>query len=69
MEYLINKSVRLQNRGFNELDSWSSMLKKAQLKLYNAYKIKDIETADDISKEIDFIQKQVIRLTYIDKDK
>jgi hypothetical protein len=38
------------------------MLKKAQLKLLSAYTKKDIELADKTSKEIDFIQKQVIRL-------
>jgi hypothetical protein len=63
MENLINKNIRLQNKGIDELDSWSLMLKKAQIKLLTAYNKKDIELADDVSKEIDFIQKQVIRLT------
>ena len=47
----------------DELDSWSLMLKRAQVKSLAAYNKKDIELADKISKEIDFIQKQVIRLT------
>lgn len=47
----------------DELDSWSLMLKRAQLKSLAAYNKKDVELADKISKEIDFIQKQVIRLT------
>lgn len=69
MDNLIDKNIRLQNRGLSEFDSWTTMLKKAQLKLYNTYRKKDIESADDINKEIDFIQKQVIRLSSIDKDK
>jgi hypothetical protein len=63
MENLINKNIRLQNKGMDELDSWSLMLKRAQVKSLAAYNKKDVELADKISKEIDFIQKQVIRLT------
>lgn len=63
MDNLINKNIRLQNDGLSELESWSSMLKKAQLTSLSAYTKKDIELADKVSKEIDFIQKQVIRLT------
>lgn len=63
MENLINKNIKLQNKGLSELESWATMLKKAQLKSLSAYNKKDTELADKISKEIDFIQKQVIRLT------
>jgi hypothetical protein len=63
MENLINTNIRLQNNGLSELECWTSMLKKAQLKLLSAYTKKDVELTDKVSKEIDFIQKQVIRLT------
>jgi len=39
------------------------MLKKAQTKLFNAYKRKDEQSVDDGQKDVDFIQRQLIRLS------
>jgi len=63
MDKLINKNIGLQNSGINEDEAWLSMLKKAQTKLFNAYKRKDTEAIDNNQKEVDFIQKQLIRLS------
>jgi hypothetical protein len=63
MEKLINKNIGLQNSGINEDEAWLLMLKKAQTKLFNSYKKKDTEAIDNNQKEVDFIQKQLIRLS------
>lgn len=62
MEKLINKNISLQNTGVSEEEGWLLMLKKAQTKLFNAYKRKDSEIIDDVQKDIDFIQRQLVRL-------
>ncbi len=63
MDNLINKNIGLQNTGMSEDEAWVTMLNKAQIKLLNAYKGKDTETIDKVKKEIDFIQRQVVRLS------
>ena len=63
MDKLIDKNVGLQNSGMSEYDGWLSMLKKAQTKLFNAYKRKDEQSIDDGQKDVDFIQRQLIRLS------
>jgi hypothetical protein len=63
MENLINKNINLQNKALTEIEAWIYMLKTAQLILLKAYNKKDFELAETINKEIDFIQKQVIRLS------
>jgi hypothetical protein len=63
MDKLINKNIGLQNHGISENDAWLWMLKKAQNKLFNSYKKKDNDAIENNQKEIDFIQKQLIRLS------
>jgi hypothetical protein len=63
MDKLINKNIGLQNSGISEDEAWLLMLKKAQTKLYNAYKKKDNEAIDNGQKDVDFIQRQLIRLS------
>jgi hypothetical protein len=63
MDKLVNKNIGLQNTGMSEDEAWSVMLKKAQTKLFNAYKRKDNEAIDKTEKEVDFIQRQVVRLS------
>lgn len=63
MDNLINKNIGLQNNGMNEYDAWLIMLKKSQTKLFNSYKKKDNDVIDENQKIVDFIQKQLIRLT------
>jgi hypothetical protein len=63
MDNLINKNIGLQNTGISEIDGWLLMLKKRQIKLFNAYNKKDDDLIHTIEKEVDFIQKQLIRLS------
>ena len=63
MDKLVNKNIGLQNSGMSEDEAWIVMLKKAQTKLFNAYKRKDNEVIDKVEKEVDFIQRQVVRLS------
>jgi hypothetical protein len=63
MDKLINKNIGLQNTGLDELEAWILMLKKTQTKLFNAYKKKDDDLINITNKDVDFIQKQVIRLS------
>jgi hypothetical protein len=63
MENLINKNIGIQNTGMNEYDAWFIMLKKSQTKLFNSYKKKDNDVIDENQKIVDFIQKQLIRLS------
>ena len=63
MDNLIDKNIGFQNSGMNEDDAWLLMLKKAQTKLFNAYKKKDNDSINKNQKEVDFIQKQLIRLS------
>jgi hypothetical protein len=63
MDNLINKNIGLQNTGINEYDAWIIMLKKAQTKLFNSYKRKDNDVINENQKIVDFIQKQLIRLS------
>ena len=62
MENLINKNISLQNKGLDERDSWIKMLSEVQKKLIKAYNIRCSELAEQHQKDIDFIQKQIIRL-------
>lgn len=62
MENLINKNIGLQNQGYTELESWTIMLTGAQKRLLVAYKL-NITAVSDVTKvEVDFIQKQIIRV-------
>lgn len=63
MDNLINKNIGFQNSGIDEGDAWLLMLKKAQTKLFNAYKKKNHDSISKNQKEVDFIQKQLIRLS------
>jgi hypothetical protein len=63
MDKLINKNIGLQNTGLTEIESWGLMLKKAQTKLFNAYNKKDSDSITNNQKDIDFIQKQILRLS------
>lgn len=63
MDKLINKNIGLQNSGISEDEAWLLMLNKAQSKLFNAYKKKDNEAIDNGQKDVDFIQRQLIRLS------
>lgn len=62
MEKLINRSISLQNRGLDELESWTEMLSEVQKKLIKAYNVRNAELAEQYQKDIDFIQKQIVRL-------
>ena len=62
MENLINKNISLQNRGMDELEGWVKMLSNVQKKLIKAYNLRNSELAEQHQKDIDFIQKQIIRL-------
>ena len=63
MDNLIDKNIGFQNSGMSEDDAWLLMLKKAQTKLFNAYKKKNNDSISKNQKEVDFIQKQLIRLS------
>lgn len=63
MDKLIDKNIGLQNSGISEYEAWLTMLKKAQTRLFNAYKRKDEQAVENGQKEVDFIQRQLIRLT------
>jgi hypothetical protein len=64
MDKLINKNIGLQNKtAITEYEAWLLMLKKSQSKLFNAYKRKDSDAIDEGQKEVDFIQRQLIRLS------
>lgn len=62
MEHLINKSISLQNKGLDELEAWTKMLSEVQKKLIKAYNLRNSELAEQHQKDIDFIQKQIVRL-------
>jgi hypothetical protein len=62
MEHLINRNIGLQNKGFDELESWLKMLLEVQKKLIKAYNVKDSDSSEQYQKDIDFIQKQIVRL-------
>lgn len=62
MDKLINKNIGLQNTGLTEIESWTLMLKKSQAKLFNAYNKKDSNSITNNQKDIDFIQKQILRM-------
>jgi|688.fasta_scaffold192267_4 hypothetical protein len=62
MENLINKNISLQNKGLDELEGWIKMLSDVQKKLIKAYNLRCSELAEQHQKDIDFIQKQIIRL-------
>ena len=62
MENLINKNIGLQNTGLVEIEAWIDMLKKSQQKLVKAYSNKSNDLAEQHQKDIDFIQKQIVRL-------
>lgn len=62
METLINKHIGMVNNGLKSYDAWSKILNQTQLKLVKAYSSKDIEFINQLTLEIDFIQKQIINL-------
>lgn len=63
MDNLINKNIGLQNTGISEYEAWLFMLKKAQTKLFVAYKKKQTDAIESGQKDVDFIQRQLIRLS------
>ena len=64
VDNLIDKNIGIQNNtGMTEDEAWLLMLKKSQNRLYNSYKRKDNESIDGLQKEIDFIQRQLVRLS------
>jgi len=63
MEELIKHNEYVQSLGLSEIDAWSMMLDDVQETLKEAYK-KGIEhEVNKLNNDIDFIQKQLVRLS------
>jgi hypothetical protein len=63
MEELIKHNEYIQTLGVSELDAWSMMLEDIQERLNSAYKNSIEDEVNILSRDIDFIQRQLVRLS------
>lgn len=63
MEHLIKHNEYIQSLGVSEIDAWSMMLEDSQETANETYKNGSEEEVDKLNKDIDFIQRQVVRLS------
>lgn len=59
---LLDKNIGLQNIGLTEKEAWISMLSKTQSYLAKSYRDRNYDKITEHQKEIDFIQKQIVRI-------
>lgn len=63
MEELIKHNEYVQSLGLSEIDAWSMMLDDVQETLKEAYKKGTEHEVNKLNNDIDFIQKQLVRLS------
>lgn len=63
MEELIKHNEYVQSLGLNEIDAWSMMLDDVRESLKVAYKDGTEHEVNKLNNDIDFIQKQLVRLS------
>jgi hypothetical protein len=63
MEELIKHNEYVQSLGLSEIDAWSMMLDDVQETLKEAYKKGNEHEVNKLNNDIDFIQKQLVRLS------
>lgn len=62
MDYLITSNEELQANGLTEFEAWLEMLSTSQSSVFRGYLNGDHERVEISNREIDFIQKQLVRL-------
>ena len=63
MEELIKHNEYVQSLGLSEIDAWSMMLDDVRESLKVAYKDGTEHEVNKLNNDIDFIQKQLVRLS------
>lgn len=63
MEELIKHNEYIQSLGLSEIDAWSTMLDDVRERLKEVYKNGTEGEVNKLNNDIDFIQKQLVRLS------
>lgn len=63
MEELIKHNEYIQSLGVSEIDAWSMMLDDVRETVKEAYKNGAEQEVNKLNNDIDFIQKQLVRLS------
>jgi uncharacterized membrane protein (DUF106 family) len=63
MDELIKHNEYIQSLGVSEFDAWNMMLDDTKDNIKEAYKNGDEDLINKLNKDIDIIQKQLIRLS------
>lgn len=63
MEELIKHNEYVQSLGLSEIDAWSMMLDDVRETVKEAYKNGTEREVNKLNNDIDFIQKQLVRLS------
>jgi hypothetical protein len=63
MEELIKHNEYVQSLGLSEIDAWSMMLDDVRESLKVAYESGTEQEVNKLNNDIDFIQKQLVRLS------
>jgi hypothetical protein len=63
MEELIKHNEYIQSLGVSEIDAWSMMLDDVRETVKEAYKNGTEQEVNKLNNDIDFIQKQLVRLS------
>lgn len=63
MEELIKHNEYVQSLGLSEIDAWSMMLDDVRESIKVAYKDGTEHEVNKLNNDIDFIQKQLVRLS------
>jgi hypothetical protein len=63
MEELIKHNEYVQSLGLSEIDAWSMMLDDVRETVKEAYKNGTEHEVNKLNNDIDFIQKQLVRLS------
>jgi hypothetical protein len=63
MDELLQEVEYLELLGVSEFEAWSVMLEVVRSKVKEAYKNRDEDLINKLNKDIDIIQKQLIRLS------
>ena len=63
MEELIKHNEYVQSLGLSEIDAWSMMLDDVRETVKEAYKKGTEHEVNKLNNDIDFIQKQLVRLS------
>jgi hypothetical protein len=63
MDELIKHNEYIQSLGMAEVDAWLMMLEDTKEAVKDAYKSSDVDAVNNLNKDIDFIQRQLVRLS------